>query len=183
MLVGSAAQAADFQAYAPPPAVAAPAPWFIQDIRVGGFAHGVGTPERGTTDFNFEFVTPPPFKLEDPTWQPLIPRLHAGGQVNLDGRTSYGYFGLTWSYDILPRIYIEGSFGGSVNNGLLGDDFTPFSRAKLGCHLLFRESASIGYRLTEHWSIMATADHISNGGLCTYNRGLNNYGGRLNYTF
>lgn len=186
VLSGTASRASDLpsRTYAPAPVVEVPTyDYFFNEVRVGGFAHGVGTPERGSADVNAEILTRQIFKLEDPSYQPWVPRLHLGGMFNTSNGTSYGYAGLTWTYDILPRVFIEGSFGASLNDGKTGDRFTPFDRAKLGCHGLFRESASLGYRLTEHWSIMATVDHISNGGLCDYNRGLNNYGARIGYTF
>ena len=49
-------------------------------------------------------------------------------------------------------------------------------------------AASIGYRFNSHWSVMFTFDHLSNGsgiGLsnCGRNKGLNNYGARIGYTF
>jgi len=53
----------------------------------------------------------------------------------------------------------------------------------LGCHVLFRESASLGFNLTESWRIMGTIEHNSNAGLCDFNRGLTNAGVRLGYKF
>ena len=53
----------------------------------------------------------------------------------------------------------------------------------LGCSPLFREAAAVGFRLNEHWSVMATVEHMSNAGLCGDNRGLTNFGGKLGYTF
>lgn len=184
--LGTVAVASDLpsRSYAPAPAYTpVPDDYFFNEVRIGGFAHGVGTPERGSADVNAEILTRQIFKLEDPTYQPWVPRLHVGGLFNTDHKTSYGYAGLTWTYDIFQNVFIEGSFGGSYNDGKTGDRFVPLDHAKLGCHVLFRESVSLGYRLTEHWSIMATADHVSNGRLCDYNRGLNNYGARLGYTF
>ena len=59
----------------------------------------------------------------------------------------------------------------------------PSDRNALGCSPLFRESASVGYRFTPSWSIMATIEHLSNAGICAQNRGLTNVGVRLGYTF
>jgi hypothetical protein len=53
----------------------------------------------------------------------------------------------------------------------------------LGCHVLFRESASIGFDVTETWRIMGTVEHHSNAGLCDENRGLTNAGVRIGYKF
>jgi hypothetical protein len=35
----------------------------------------------------------------------------------------------------------------------------------------------------EHWTLLATWDHISNAGSCSRNVGLNNYGLKLGYRF
>jgi hypothetical protein len=59
----------------------------------------------------------------------------------------------------------------------------PVDRAAMGCHFSFHESASIGYNLTQHWSIMATAEHYSNQQLCQQNHGVTNYGARIGYSF
>jgi hypothetical protein len=47
----------------------------------------------------------------------------------------------------------------------------------------FEKSASLGYRRTEHWSVMATIEHSSNAGLCGTNRGLTNGGARIGLHF
>lgn len=159
---------------------------FFEEVRLGGLAHGFGNPERGTWDVNAEVLSRR-FDLvptTDPFWKALAPRLHLGASINTGGRTSQGYVGLTWIYDVTRRLFVEGSVGGAVNDGRTGyEGVTPFNRAKLGCHVLFRESASVGYRLTESWSVMATLDHVSNGTLCGLNRGLNTVGLRLGYRF
>ena len=185
VLAAPAAGAADLDIAPEAPPAYSTARLF-NEVRLGGFAHGVGNPERGTFDVNVEALTRR-FDLiptTDPFWKALAPRLHLGASINTAGLTSQGYIGLTWTYDVTQRIFVEGSLGGSVNDGRTGyDAFTPYNRAKLGCHVLFRESASVGYRLTENWSVMATVDHISNGTLCGLNRGLNNVGVRLGYSF
>ena len=69
-----------------------------------------------------------------------------------------------------------------VYNGKTGDNVGP-NRVALGCSPLFRESASVGWRFDEHWSLLATIEHLSNGGLCDQNRGLTNVGARVAYSF
>ena len=80
-------------------------------------------------------------------------------------------------------LFIEASFGGTVHNGPLQPhyDLSPIFVATYGCPLNFRESASTGVDLSERWRLLATIDHMSNAGLCGYNRGLTNYGARLSY--
>lgn len=186
-LLPLAAQAADLTTA---PAAYQPAFTYPQaqsvfsEVRLGGFYHGLGNPERGGADVNGEILTRKVLQVEDHFWSLFVPRFHLGATINTGGRTSLGYFGLTWTYDVLPRIFVEASFGGSVNNGYTGrEPVVPFDHAKLGCPTLFRESASVGYRFTEQWSIMATLEHASNANLCTYNRGMTNVGLRLGYSF
>jgi hypothetical protein len=111
-----------------------------------------------------------------------VPRPHIGGSLNFDDKTSFAYAGLTWTVDITPRFFIEGSFGGAIHNGSTGR-VVPVDRNALGCSPLFRESGSVGVRLSANWSVMATVEHLSNAGLCSQNRGLTNIGARLGYTF
>lgn len=171
-----------------PPPVAYPPSFgdgpFFNEFRAGGLYHGVGNPERNTADVNLEILSRPLFVPADPTWSWFAPRLQLGGNINTAGRTSYGYTGLAWTWEnvLVPRVFAEFSFGAAFHDGYTAF-YAPDHRAKLGCVALFRESGSIGYRLTEHWSIMATIDHVSNGGLCDENRGITNVGGRLGYTF
>ena len=126
---------------------------------------------------------------QDKRWQAFIPRPTIGGSYNTGGRTSYAYLGATWTIEVFPetlgrKIFIDGFFGGAAHNGYTGPKVTtPYGFNTLGCSPLFREAAAIGYRLTEHWSIMATVEHMSNAGLCANNRGLTNYGGKIGYTF
>ena len=62
--------------------------------------------------------------------------------------------------------------------------YDPFSdRQALGCSPLFRESGSVGVRLSANWSLMATIEHLSNAGACSENRGLTNVGARVGYSF
>jgi lipid A 3-O-deacylase len=82
-------------------------------------------------------------------------------------------------------MFVEASFGGAFHNGDRHSNAlsTPPDRQALGCSPLFRESGSVGVRLTAHWSVIATIEHLSNGGLCTQNRGLTNVGARIGYSF
>ncbi|MDQ0394610.1 acyloxyacyl hydrolase [Labrys monachus] len=151
---------------------------FIDEVRLGGMAHAPWSPEAGGVDLNAEVLFAKPWGTADEWW---LPRPHVGTTINFDGKTSTVYAGATWQYNITSWAFVEASFGGSLNNGETQDlhnDTNP-----LGCHALFRESASLGYNLTEHWRIMATAEHSSNAGLCDYNRGLTNYGIRVGYKF
>lgn len=179
------ALAADLAPAAEAPAAIAPVPalGFLSEVRGGIFAHDPWSPESGGgADLNLEVLSVRPFRTADPSWEWLVPRVQVGGTFNFTGRTSTLYAGLAWTYDITQAIFVEGTFGGSLNNG--ESDATPgSSHSALGCTALFRESASLGYRITANWSVMATVEHNSNAGLCNNNRGLTNAGIRVGYTF
>ena len=162
---------------APAPMVSDP---LIDELRLGGFIHDPQSPEKGSVDINAEILFGKPFRSVE-WWDVFLPRPHIGATVNTAGKTSTLYAGLTWQVDVTERFFLEASFGGSVNNGQnrnLHDDMNA-----LGCHALFRESASAGYKLSEHWRIVATIEHNSNAGLCSENRGLTNGGVRIGYKF
>jgi hypothetical protein len=156
------------------------------EFRTGAFAHGVGSVEKGPVDFNAEIVLPRwNFLNVNSSWDFLVPRLHFGGM--LSSKTSYGYLGGLWNYEITHNLFIEGFVGGAYHNGSLNGD--PIGgvaqRSALGCRLLFHSGGNLGYHLNEHWSVMATFDHLSNGnavlGACPRNQGLNEYGLRIGY--
>lgn len=110
------------------------------------------------------------------------PRLHIGGSLNTDGGVSKAYVGATWDYRLTNRLFVEASFGGAIHDGKLkrppGSSFPA-----LGCRVMFRESASVGFELTEKLKMMVTVDHISNASLCNYNDGLTTLGVRMGYKF
>lgn len=156
---------------------------FVSELRFGGSYHALAGRERGGgVDLHAEVLSIKPIRYADPVWDALVPRFHLGGSLNTDGRTSYAYAGATWTFDITPRIFIEGSLGGALHDGNTGS-VRKAGEASLGCSPLFRESASLGFRLSGSWSLLLTIDHISNAGLCRKNDGLTNVGARLGYTF
>lgn len=169
-----AASAADLALSAPPPA--SPYGW-LSEVRVGGFVHDPMSPEKGAVDFNGEML----FGRRAFTgFDALIPRFHVGTTVNFAGKTSHVYAGATWTWDVTSAFFVEATFGGSANNG---ERLPTPGRNAMGCAVTFRESATAGFRLTQHWSVMATVEHMSNAGLCVENRGLTNAGLRLGYSF
>ena len=164
------------------PAPSLTSPSFISEIRLGIFAHDPDSPESGSADLNAELLFAKPITVADPFWNQFIPRAHIGTTLNFEGNTSFAYAGLTWTADIWRGLFVEFSFGGAVNNGE-GGLHPPADRSAVGCNASFRESGSLGYRLSENWSMMASIEHYSNAGLCDQNRGVTNYGLRLGYRF
>nr|WP_238313275.1 acyloxyacyl hydrolase [Methylobacterium crusticola] len=179
-----AAQAADYAA--PVPAYRPPVQplSIVSEFRIGGSAQDPGSNEKNTANVNGELLFAKPNLGLDRFWSYFVPRPTLGGSYNVDGRTSYAYLGATWTFDITDRIFLEGFFGAGFHNGFTGPKlYVPKTFNSLGCSPLFREGASLGFRLNEHWSVMATIEHMSNAGLCVENRGLTNFGGKVSYTF
>jgi lipid A 3-O-deacylase len=186
-----AAKAADWSPLSPVPMAIDPADRF--ELRFGAFAHGVGSVEEGTVDINGEAVTPRlHFGTVAGPWAYLIPRLHAGVNWNTSDRTSFAYTGFLWTLPVWDRLFVEAFVGPAVHNGSL--TVTP-QLAGLGCDVLFHAGASVGYRLSDNWSIIGTFSHLSNGktlfgidcgtnqAAVGSNQGLNNYGVRVGYAF
>jgi hypothetical protein len=183
-LLVSGAEAADIagpSVYAPPSQPMS----FVSELRIGVSAQDPWSPEQGSANATAEVLFAKPFTTADLFTSYFIPRPHLGGSLNFRGDTSFAYAGLTWTVDITQRIFVEASFGGAVHNGNTQSNpgLIPVDRSALGCSPLFRESGSLGYRLTQNWSVMATIEHLSNAGACSQNRGLTNVGARLGYSF
>ncbi|MCT4474685.1 hypothetical protein GGC47_001486 [Bosea sp. OAE752] len=176
-----AANAADLTtplAYAPP----AVGVGLISELRGGVLAHNPAGRESGSADVNLELLFVKPFQPADPVMAFFVPRIHLGTTINTAGDTSHVYAGFTWTYDFTDKLFAEASFGLGFHNGKTSD-FVPRNRLALGCSPLFRESASLGYRISQNWSVMATVEHLSNAGLCNDNQGMTNYGVRVGYVF
>jgi lipid A 3-O-deacylase len=131
-----------------------------------------------------EVVSPRLFGGHTGFWSWFIPRLHLGGSVNLSERTSFAYTGLLWTANFTERTFFEIFVGPSVHNGF--KDFQPPNMQALGCYVLVHSGFSLGYRLSERWSVLATYQHLSNASSlsrCHRNEGLDNLGIRLSYLF
>ncbi|MDF2118484.1 acyloxyacyl hydrolase [Roseiarcaceae bacterium H3SJ34-1] len=152
------------------------------ELRLGTFVHDSLSPERGSADINGEILFAPFPRTPGSSANWLVPRLHVGATVNTAGKTSIAYAGFTWTYDISQRLFIEGAFGGALNNSRTGPIAVAGHNA-MGCSASFHEAASVGYRITRAFSVLATVEHSSNAGLCPQNRGLTNFGIRAAYAF
>jgi lipid A 3-O-deacylase len=163
----------------------------IDEVKVGVLAHDVAFfthhVESGT-DINVELLFTAPDLLS------VIgsPRPHLGADINTAGNTSDGYFGLTWGVTLLPGliggsdgVFLNGSLGGAVQDGLTGTQTTvpPPGRKLLGSIFLFRESLELGYQIAPMLSLSAIVDHISNANLAPRNAGITSAGARLGVMF
>jgi lipid A 3-O-deacylase len=159
------------------------APFFaITEIRLGVFAANLeeSASEQAETVINGEVLFGKiPGHYSDPLWDYFLrPRLHLGFSLTPDeGGTSQAYAGVTWEFRLNDWAFIEASFGGAVHDGPTdGDDPDSY-----GCAVNFRESASLGFDLSERMRLLFTVDHMSNAGLCDQNQGQTNAGVRLGY--
>lgn len=151
----------------------------FDEVRLGVLGHHVepGGTEKGT-DINFEIL----FSRAASAYGSHIadflfrPRVHLGTSISVNGNTSQAYAGFTWGVPLHERLSLEVTLGGSLHNG---PDSAPGSA--FGCPLNFRESASLGFAVTERWRIYGTVAHMSNAGLCERNSGLTSAGVRLGY--
>lgn len=118
------------------------------------------------------------------SWQQALlePRIYVGASVGAGDGVDQVFAGFAWTANITQKLFLEVGLGGTVHNGDLRDDGSD--GPKLGCRLLFREQVAIGYRVTENWQLMATADHSSHANLCDGpNNGLSHAGLALGYKF
>ena len=118
------------------------------------------------------------------TWQQTLlePRIYLGASAGTGSGVDQVYGGFSWTADITSRLFVELGLGGTVHNGNL--DGGSGKGPDLGCRLLFREQVALGYRVTDQWQIMATADHSSHANLCDGpNNGLSHAGLAVGYRF
>ncbi|TDH61325.1 acyloxyacyl hydrolase [Dankookia rubra] len=163
----------------------------ISEIRGGPIWHDP-TAKESSAALNGEllFVSPVPARLTaglDSVYRWMLePRVHLGFTANLEGKTSKGYAGLTWTTMLARDVFRPGDgirfdvlFGGSVNDGK--HDARLPDRKDLGGNLLFHVGAELGYQVNRQVSVSFFVDHDSNGGTARRNQGLNSLGLRLGY--
>src|SRR5205814_4353223 len=159
----------------------------VVEVKAGILAHDVGVLghqlEKGP-DVNLEMLFTPPDLLA------VIgsPRPQIGADINTAGKTSDGYFGLTWGIMLIQSlfgagyaVFINGSLGGVVHDGYINSG--PPDRKLLGTRVLFREIAELGYQLVPGISMSALLDHMSNANIGRHNMGITSAGARLGFKF
>jgi hypothetical protein len=160
--------------------------WYVPgraEVRVGALA-SVWGPERGSVDVNGEIVLPKGSRGLSPVIDMLTPRFKFGGMYNAAGKTNFGYADVMWTFPVGPRVFLEPYLGVVVHDGQLNGPDPGL--ASLGCRALGHAGINLGYRLDEHWSVMVSYDHASNGksiSKCPTNQSLNLVGGRIGYAF
>lgn len=160
----------------------------LDEVRGGLLFHSVDHVPQGSLldtsrlqDVNVELLWRP-FDLGEWNWIGEF-RPHVGATINFGGLESHAYAGLSWTHFIAGGpVFVEASLGGTIHNGALQGAIAP--ARSLGCQVLFRESASVGFQFTEQASMMLTVEHASHAGLCgPTNTGLTNLGLRFGWKF
>lgn len=152
----------------------------VSEVRGGIYAHDLdfwSFHRESGSDINGEVLFTSPEFLAS-LW---APRPHLGATVNMSGKTSHAYGGLTWEYDLPADFFVDGNLGLAIHNGYLDTD--KGTRKSLGSRVLFRLGAALGYNLTEKWNVSLQFEHISNAYLADPNEGMDNFGVRLGYRF
>ena len=93
-------------------------------------------PEKGGLDVNAEILFAKPVSVQDrgSLHSFLMPRIHIGTQINVDGDTSQLYAGFTWDVRLHERFSFEVTFGGAVHDGPTNGEGSAF-----GCVANFRK--------------------------------------------
>lgn len=151
----------------------------VNEVRGGLYAHDLAGPahEDDAVDFNGEILFDSPDFL---SWA-FAPRPRLGATVNTRGDTSLAYLDLGWTIDFTEALFLDFSVGGAVHDGEL--DSSARGENNYGCRANFHESISLGYRVSPAWSVMISAEHMSNAWLCDPNDGITNVGARIGYSF
>lgn len=159
----------------------------VPEIRGGIFSRGVGDADSSglfdtsrIEDANVELLFAVP--ALSPAFVPAEIRPHLGATFNMDGKESmlYGGLSLTFRLPVLP-IFAEASLGGALQNGSMLAEGTP---QRFGCAALLRASGSVGVDVLPGASVMLTAEHYTDGGMCGMDsNGLTNVGVRAGIRF
>ena len=102
---------------------------FLDEVRVGAYAHNWIHDEGSPVDVSGEILTSPigyPNNIGGYWFSWFFdPRINIGAMINTGGKTSYGFTGLTWRIPIYKGFFFEGEFGGAVNTSPLRDEGGP----------------------------------------------------------
>ncbi len=103
-----------------------------------------------------------------------------GVNINTAGATSHVYGGINWTIH-MGQFVLEPQFGGEIHNGKT--KHSSVKKHALGSRILFHESLSFGYKITEKWTGYLTIDHASNARITQPNPGITSVGLRVGYRF
>ncbi len=103
-----------------------------------------------------------------------------GINVNTNSATSHIYGSINWTIH-MGQFVLEPQIGGEIHNGKAKHS-SPKKHA-LGSRILFHESLSLGYKITDKWTGYLTLDHASNARITQPNPGITSIGLRIGYRF
>jgi len=159
----------------------------VEEVKAGVFAHsccGIGSKKEDGVAINAEAVFKSP-RIFTVLGKPR-PILGVTWTPDSDS-TNQLYTGLEWKVKLPARLFIAASGGFAIHDGET-DTYDPIADADrvdttvfYGCRVLFRISGDLGYRLTDRVSASLHWNHISNGGLCKNNEGMDQLGVRLGF--
>lgn len=180
----------------------APAAAIAGEARIAAVAHDIDGLDAGVSGKESGAAIGLEYMWESPDFLDILfsPRPYIGGNIHLQGKTSFVGGGLTWRGDITGRFYIDGSFGLVVHDGetelpgaevgLPDEENQRRIRAnaeniEFGSRVLFREQVALGVRVTESWAAEIFYEHLSHGNILDdgSNEGLDNAGLRLSRRF
>ncbi|MFI4974068.1 MAG: acyloxyacyl hydrolase [Caulobacterales bacterium] len=162
----------------------------LDEVWVGGYAHNYNQAhgkEGGTAEVEFEVDTARP---------PILrfmgsPRIAFTAAFNTAGFTDFGGVALAWDHRIYRRLSWGLQLGMDVNDGNLSapkgpaGDHLRATRVQVGTRVLFREAASLNYRINDRWEAGLHIIHNSNGELLSAhhvpNQALNELGVAVGY--
>jgi hypothetical protein len=158
---------------------------FVQEVRLGVFGDDTVHREQDAPMATIQALTSPVvfYQSNNPLLQTIFaPRFEAGAMINTYGLTSYAFAGLNWRTPQWGPLFLEVGFGGAVNDAT--DNPHDMRHTDLGCPVTFRESAGIGWRITDRIDVVASIEHISHANLCSnQNPGITSAGLRVGYRF
>lgn len=108
-------------------------------------------------------------------------RPHLGTYINLNGDTSALYAGLGLRVPLGGTFFYEATLGAAVHDGQLNSG--PPDRKELGCSVLIHSSSNVGVDVADNLSLNLYHSHMSNGGACEANEGLDEIGLRFGTRF
>ena len=146
---------------------------FLPEVRAGLGIRGVEMPTapdaslldpQRISDINAELL----FTVPDlNAWSVLGElRPHLGTSVSFRNQDSYGYAGLSWTFQapILP-VFAEVAAGGVVRSSLFTAPDGDPSRT-VGCGVGLRAAGSVGINLPLGTSLIGTVEHLPDFGTC-----------------
>lgn len=159
---------------------------FLPEVRAGISARGIDgggnlfDPNR-IGDANVELV----FTAPDLNAWTVIGELrpHLGATMSFRGQDSYGYAGLSWTFQapVLP-VFVEASAGGVVRSTMFSAPANDPAR-NFGCGVGVRVAGSVGVNLPLGASLIGTVEHLPDFGTCGVARANTNMGVRLGFRF